>query len=303
MTDEEQISPEEKLLKVIQEPEGQEEVVEAKVAEPVPVAAEPVAKAVAPAPAPAKAEPAPEPKAEEAPVEETPVAEAKADVAPDKEKAEKKPKLKVKKADPAEKEPKSGGLIGAGGPTVIEGTKRKSGKFGLKSFNKGLVAAAIVLFCLTCLDVGVFAYKTQKDDLGLSALENPDAPETGTQGVSEVEDPSSALIGLPKLLSIFENHPIFRLPGIQKPDDKNGRKPPPPAPSKKWMKTAKGFKVIGVSKMPGGSVEVIVTDSKRGMMFFTPLKKLVVDDVDLTIEETGENFAVIGDGTDKVRID
>ena len=54
--------------------------------------------------------------------------------------------------------------------------------------------------------------------------------------------------------------------------------------------------------MPDDSVEVIVTDSKKGMMFFVPSKKLVVDDVDLTIEKTGENFAVIGDGTDNVRI-
>ena len=126
MSDEEQISPEEKLLKVIQEPDGQEEApvapepavavateavepapVEA-VAEPAPVAAEPpkapepvkveAEPVAAPEPAPVEAvKEAPEPVAIVEPKVEAkvePVVEA--DKAADKEGKE-KPKLKVKK--------------------------------------------------------------------------------------------------------------------------------------------------------------------------------------------------------------
>jgi len=302
----EELTPEEKLLKVIQEDGGEQaEASEAAAEEQAPLTAAlrageeppPTAEDIAGVAA-AEAGPA-EMQAEEKVVaaEAAPPPEPAPAAAPATPKKLKLAKGKKAKAAAAEEdgaaagEEKTGPVIAAG-PVVPIGPARAP-RFGVGVVNR--ILAALVL-----LMVGFAAYEIYASIR--TPLVKSDAPAEGT-GYEIAEVPASDLPPIEEVIGIFRKRPIIGEPKQQTPPQ--GPKQPPPTPP--FQRYAdQNMNLIGLSTPEGDpqAGEAIVVDTKADKMHFLRVgQELTIEGNTVTLKQITADYVVFGVGEEEVRVE
>lgn len=298
MSDEEdQISPEEKLLKVIQdkgeEPAKEVEATRTEESSPAPESVkEPAAAEVA-----------------ESTQEETVATDAGEPT------AGQKPKLKMSKVEDPEAadaktddvgskaEPStSAGLIGASSPVVSVGKKRAPLKLGIGAANRCLAAVIVIALMLTGLEVWNFVKPASA------------ATMTGNSGV-ESTTPTldipihAAQYSFPDVLKSYRQKPIFVIfePGSEIGTEGGGRPLPPQPRRVGWAKYARAnMKLMGLSPVPDSPelTEAIIADTKTKRMYFAKVgDKLVVSGRQVSVLKINGALVILTDGVNNVTIE
>jgi len=262
---EEQLSPEEKLLKVIQGGEESEEESAAPGAGDAPSAEGTAADGAGAAAAPrlklADSEDAETPGDTEPGVEDTAPPAAEQEEAPEG-------------ADE---------LIGTA--PLVAGKRKPPSKAGMRTVNKCLLAVVIVLLALSCWEIwsGVSA---RADTLPIG----PEAVDFGPAG-------RFALVPVEALLEEFATRSMWDM------GEEKGKKPvvivqTGPAP------VADGaLKLIGLSAAPGSDVEAIIFDNMQAVMnFVTVGQKFLFNDRELQVEEILSDRVVLLDGEKRLTL-
>ena len=278
---EKQLSPEEKLQKVIQS--GGEEKKQPTPEEKMLAAVKPPAEK---APA-AKASPPPAPvKPAEARKDDKKAGESK----PAPAAGEEKSKLKVLKTDAAAEEKEASGktLIGAPGPGVIGAgpapvavAGRSGRKFSMGAVNRGLAAAILVILTLTGLEIRGAVRKVEV--VPLKPL-----PQTG-----EAVAPAGNKEEMPSLESIVAGIKDLFPPRADTAVTPDGPKPPPP-------QLAGRLKLMGFSKD-----KAIVRDIKDEKMFITGKgEKILVGEqmLELIQMEQEKGQVIFSDGQNSIPV-
>lgn len=334
--DDEQVSPEEKLLKVIQgdgeapeagTPEerllnsvqGEEPVAEAAsggaqtesvetdfeavtepaAAEPAPVAAEPAVEAAPAAPSKLKiAEPAPTVAASDA----EPAAPA---VEPEAEPvaaaaASSAPPLGAESAD---------GAVGAvtmasGGPL----RKSEHRSVGLGVVNWGLAAAIFLMICLTGHAMwGSIRDAMVQESGGPGGHETTGPAENGAvppvdAGITD----SSELYDIEDVVTKYVNTRIIMVEAERATPTNTppGPQPPPSVPQEPWEQYArKNFKLLGISRISGDEVEGIISDESIPKMLYLQVgHEVKVQKVKVAVARVGGDGIELTDGKKTVTI-
>ena len=252
----EELSPEEKLLKVIQGGDQKDGEAEGSDAQPAVDSAEPATEAV---PAPAASEDKPKLKLAEEPgtsePQEEPAEEPAEDAVEDGGKGAGK---KAKKPRKGKKKPAAASAAGGAAAASDVGKRMPSeAGTGIRVANRCLIALIVVLLCLCAFEIWSGALATTEAHV-------PDgvtAPAT--------DRPDFVLPDVTLLQKAFEKKPIWdvgeeEIPPGPKPDPK-----PPPGPQ-----IEKILKLIGTSAPPGAppeSVTAVILDNRDGKMHFVKI--------------------------------
>ena len=287
---EQQLSPEEKLLKVIQ---SNGEVKQQPTPEEKPLPAAQTAGAVP------SAAPRPEPSAKAAePQKPAAGGEKKAvtAVAP-----EEKPKLKVMKsgAAPDGKEPAkamigapASGVIGAGGPGASAAKGHPGRKLSMGVVNEGLAAAVILILALTGYEIWAAVR-----DSGIRSQK----VEVRGQAPKEVGAPVQAedMLPLASLVDAWKEKDIFPGAGGEsaKRKDEKGRptQPGPEAPGR--------LKLMGFSRASEGESKAILWDTTENRMFILRTgEKILVGEQQLELVQIKDDQVVLSDGRESITV-
>ncbi|MBN2300971.1 MAG: hypothetical protein JXN60_00510 [Lentisphaerae bacterium] len=286
MTEEkEEISPEEKLLKVIQgkpEPEKEQKVGSADVA-----------------PSALKEGEGSLPVVESVQAEGEKSAQTAA--------ATKKPKLRLTKTDSAvgadskalEEPVSTAGLIGGSNP-VLAVSKRGIGvKFGISSVNRFLAAGIVIALAITGLEIWGFL----RNSAEAAQIEAVTEPMPFEADVSR-----SAQYSFPEVLIWYEQHPIlldFKAEPQARSDDSEPRKSQGPRVG--WEAYVRSnMKLMGVSRHPEDeqATEAILADNKtKAMHFMKTDDSIFVSNQKVSLKRIDGALVVLTDGRNDVTIE
>ena len=294
---ENEVTPEEKLLKVIQDggEAEQEKVGEGATIVPPSSAPEVTAEDIAAAsPTKAAAEGA---GAEVPAVEEEPAAKPKLKVAKQEpeEKAEGQEEAEAG-AKAEEKEPKGKGagkkaaskpgLIEAG--PVVTATVGKPSGFGISTVNKCLAAVVLIMIGFAVYEIWASIQIPQKD-----APEITDVPAPGW--MDSAADQST--IPIEDVLKAFKEKSIIGMKELAQPVAPGPKKPPPATSLELYAK--ENLNLIGLS-----DDEAIVVDKKIDKMYFLKVgDKIKIDDRDLSLVEITSEQVTVTVGDREIRIE
>ena len=293
----EKVSPEEKLLKVIQGGEGQEKkktpeekLLDATKGEEgraaggkgqgAPAKAQPAAAAK---PAPATAgKPAPAAKAEPK------AASAAAPEAKSAAKADEKSKLKLadapKPSDAAEAKAASIGMIGASAPAPAAESRKPGVSFNIRTVNVFLGVAGLVIFGLAIFDAWGAVSATRLRSEATPGQEGGEGKDGGLK--------FSELKAMDDYRKIFEK-PIFPM----KEPDKVPGGPSNTVPQEVWAQTLKEWQGIGFMGQPGPQAEIIVMDQKEKRMHFLKMGQTVsIAGQEIKVKEVQTDRVIFTDG-------
>jgi hypothetical protein len=298
MAQDEKISPEEKLLKVIKgdgaPAKGAAKAVASPAAAPGPapvaVKAVPVAVPVVPvAPAAAKpklavarSEAAPKPAA--APVS-APAAEKKAEPVPTRTAAREHGKNRGRS---------SAGMIGSSTPPMRLPQKAQAGRPGLRLVNRALALAALVMLVLAGADI--YASVTGMKSAAI-------VPETGLN--LQVTGDEVPVPPLAEILQSAASRNMFGVPKKAATVQVVTQVQPAGPDWKEFVD--KNLNMVGVSDLPEGGKEAVVVDASNGKMrLLTTGQSVSVGaegkQVQLTVETIADDHLVVSDGKDKVMV-
>ena len=307
----EELTPEEKLLKVIQENGGeQEQAAEAEEQAPLtaalrageepPPTAEDIAAEAASEAGLANME-AEEKMAVAAAPEQTPAAESE----PPAESAPRK-KLKLARAGKAKAAASGAGKADGAGAgkdetrtAIIEAgplapvTSARAPRFGIGTVNR--ILAALVL-----LMVGFAAYEIY------ASMRTPLAPSTvpaGTTRYTIAEVPEGDLPPIEEVLDVFKNRPIIGEPK-EKPEPRGPQQPPPVTPFQRYAK--ENMNLIGLSAPTGDpqAGEAIIVDTKADKMHFLRVgQELAIEGKNVTLARITADYVVFQVGEEEVRVE
>jgi hypothetical protein len=272
---EKQVSPEEKLLKVIQsggtEPSSSTKETPAKA---------PARTTASPAPKQEKAAPAPSVKPEKAPPVAKQDAKSKLKVAASDQTASASPKP----ADPAAAKPATPAAHAVG---AAPARKRPKRKVNLRTVNSSLAAIVLVMLCLLGYEIWA-AIETNGQD---TRVVIPRLPGGGTQDMPRVEPVLSS-----NVLEKFAARPIF---GTLAPtSEKTGTTTPTTA----WILYAKdNLKLAAFIGDPGAAQKAVIIDKKLNdrMIFVRPGDKITAGDQDVNVLEFQSDKVILSDGAQK----
>ncbi|MBA4389195.1 MAG: hypothetical protein C0404_14575 [Verrucomicrobia bacterium] len=290
---EQQVSPEEKLLKVIQgdgkvaaKPTPEEKMLSA--VKPPSGAPVPGPKTVR-VPGPPTVRIPPPSKGEPAPVKFAPPVPAQAaaqKAAPPAEPVADKSKLKILKPEPPAAKPQAETTAAAprpevtAKPLVLQPKKRAAGRFAIGRVNLGLVALILVILGFTAHEIWAC--------VGMKAPTALPSPSvfSGSNDAGTPKDPAA-------IIKAFTDANIFIDPGLP-PIDPTNRPPQPPEP--KVNEIQKNLKVIGFS----GS-EAILVDARDSKMFVVKSgQKFSVGDQVLELVEIQSDRVIVLAGGQKM---
>ena len=289
----EQLSPEEKLLRVIQgdkpaSPESAQEEPETVFEAPE----EHTLATVAAAPVPAADSPKDDEPRAESPVEERPklklaeeektpaaatVAASGAAAAPAKAvKRGRKGKAKATAAVPAEeKEP---------APLISRKAGRPEGmELGIGTLNRCLVAVAIVMLCFTAIEI----WANVRGDAGVAIRSAADLALPVASVAAGSMPPIDAV------LKSLASRPLFPVPFQPPPPNSS---PPPPPPQENLV-------LLGMSRLPGSvdGMEAIIVDKVANKMHFLRIGQVLsVGQKDLKLEAIAKDHIIFSDGSEQV---
>lgn len=310
--DDEQLSPEEKLLRVIQGSDSEGDAGEAP-AEQTPAAPEPAAPADPAATSPARerpklrvAEPAPAsaPTAAEAtPAESTGAAPAAAAKASGGAKpANAAPADAAAPSAPAETRDKKGEkprpMIGTSPPVAM--TKRPhQRRVGLRTLNRCLTALVLLLILFTAYEI--WAYM----QVGGEAVDLPEENDT-PKASPQLTDKAGPLPNLAAVRQAFQDRPIIGFKEGPGPDETPIDDSTKPDVNQELERIKQGLDLIGTSLLPGtrGRMEAIIVDRKNKKLHFLQVGlKVTFEEQELVVKEIGRDRVVLTAGSDEIIIE
>lgn len=185
--------------------------------------------------------------------------------------------------------PETGGAkIGAGG-IVLDDKKKSSARLGVRTVNKFLMAAAIIVLCFIAWEAASYqlSYPVVEEIALITDVSGAEQPAD----IQDMTTSEEGLVDLSKVLSVFQKKPIVLFPEA-KVVTTTVAGPVVKAPQADWMKYAKAhYNMKGRSRLSDGSFEALVADKKLGKLYFLKVDdKVQIEEQEIVVKEVAGKY-------------
>lgn len=202
-----------------------------------------------------------------------------------------------KEADAAEQEEplRQTPLIGTS-PPVIFPKKQSARKFDIAVANRCLAAVALIMLCFTAFEIWANIRTVEEDRRLVGRIERTeDSGDDEGDGSKE----HGQVVPIAKVLKMFENRPLLDWPKKQEKKQESKTE----LQSSTSVYARENLKLIGVSRTPGGEPEAIIMDEKKNKTYFlTAGQKISAGDQQLELQRIENDRAVFIHGNEKKTI-